>query len=737
LFDKLRVSKEQWINSEKIPLMDLSKNELIAIAPYLHAVDCSDLKLDDLSDFFQSCSNAYHLIVSDNKITELKNLPPQLQTIDCYNCLKLKTIDLSNSPQLRTLNCKNCHNLESLDFSNTPLLEEVTCGSCNKLEPLNLSKNLQLKKFWYFCCDKLKDLDLSNNKLLEILDCRDCPISSLDLSNNKQLQILNCGTCENLKKLNLSNNKLLQTLDCSGCPIEALDLSENLQLQTLGCSNCPIKFLNLSNNLLLKELICNFCLISTLDLSKNLQLQTLSCAFCNNLKNLDPSKNTLLQTLGCGNCPIETLNLSNNNQLQRLDCHHCPIEALNLSHNTQLQLLDCNNCPIQTLDLSNNLQLKTLACPNCAYLTSLNLSHNLQLQTLNCNYCPFETLDLSNNAQLQHVICNCCNNLTSLGPSLSNIFGGLHCENCPRLAQLPQMPPTARVYSGNSPCGDLYSFKVNPAELEKNPKQVLLALGRILLQNRPFPNIVYLNSPGIDAGGLRRQLVSTLCEKLLKKDEDGYDIPILDDVDALRTFARLLGLGIPTGTNLHPSFFHALFALSDEELALPLTEPLQQKLYRTRHGLTDCEKQEVAEEANLLAAIALIAKELHALLGPRFRQFGIPEFMIYAQGSKVTKENLKENVTCENRQYKEWIDSFIDELPHEELKRFVMLLTGSYTLSGDKITFEVYRERKHNESSSVIHTCSKSMDLPGDLNEKELKKELKEQLKLIKSFNAS
>jgi hypothetical protein len=491
----------------------------------------------------------------------------------------------------------------------------------------------------------------------------------------------------------------LQTLDCNGCKkLTSLDLSNYKQLKELNCSECPVL---------------------TLDLSKNEQLRSLNCNYCKNLGNLDLSHNTELQFLFCTDCSRFT--------------------ALDLSHNERLQKLGCNGLRISALDLSHNQQLQELGFSLCPNLTTLDLSHNTQLKKVSFNDSRLIAIDLSHNTQLEYVDCDNSPNLTFLGHSLSNTLERLDCDDCPRLTQLPQLPPRALVFSGNSPCGMLNTFEVDPLTLEKDPKQVLLNLGKILLQNSPFPNIVYLNSPGIDAGGLRRQLVATLCENLFKKDEEGYDIPVLDDVTALQTFARLMGIGLPTGTNLHPSFFHALFALSDQELELPLSEPLKQKLYMARHGLTECEPQEVSEESNLLTAIAIIAKELHALLGQKFRAFerNIPEFIVNVQGSKVTKESLKQNIACENWLYKKWIDSFIDELPQGDLKRFVMLLTGSYTLGDGPITFEVYPEREHLKSSTVIHTCSKSMDLPGDLNKDLLHQELKAQLSLIKSFNAS
>jgi hypothetical protein len=566
-----------WINAEKVPLLSasISENEAKAIAPYLHYVDYRGLFTWEIPEkFVSSCKNAYELHLHDIRITELKELPPQLQVLTCFGCKKITAIDLSNCPLLQKLDCHKCGSLTAIDLSHSPQLLKLYCG--------------------------------------------ECPISTLDLSHNPLLEAVFCRQCPN----------------------------------------------------------------------------------------------------------ITTLDLSHNPNLWEIYCPECPIENLDLSHNPQLQYVDCSSCPLSTLDFSNNLQL-------------------------------------------QRVNCNQCQRLTSLGAALPNTLEALFCEECPNLSQLPQLPHTATVHSGNSRCGALNSFKVYPADLEKKPKQVLLDLGKILLQNKPFPNIVYMDprtdlpTAGLDAGGLRRQLVSTLCENLFKKDsgfpfleEAGYQTPTLsedENPDALRTFARLLGLAatssLLTGTNLDPSFFQSLFTLTDQELDQPLSEDLKKKLYMARQGLslesfTKEDEKGMAEESGILRATAIAAKELKTTLGKGFRKQNIKEFIVNVQGIPITKEKLKANIHCNNRNYKLWIDKFIDKLPLTvgkqtyELKHLLMLFTGYYSLGGGPITIEVFPERKYLDSATVIHTCYQSMELPGDLNETLLHKELTDQLALLKTFNA-
>jgi hypothetical protein len=507
----------------------------------------------------------------------------------------------------------------------------------------------------------------------------DDPQKFVDLCSNAYHLTIHYSKMRELK--NLSPHLL--TLDCSHSQhLISIDLSKTPHLQSLYISGSPITTPDFSHTPKLQTLVCIGCPISEIDLS------------------LTP----LLHTLACSDTPIKTLNLSLTPDLKLLQCDRCQnLTTLDLTHNRHLQTLSSDNSPLITLDLSNNPQLERLHCNHSQNLTAVNLSNNPLIQKVKCNNCP---------------------NLSSLGSAISNTLKKLDCRDCPKLEQLPPLPQLAAVYSIGSPWGGLHTFNVSPADLEKKPKEVLLNLGKFLLQNEPLPNIVFIdpatNEPSEDIGVLesRQPFVETLCEYLFKEGsafafvkDNGYDIPISDDVDALRTFARLLGLGIPTATNLHPAFFHSLFALNEQELAsipFKLPEPLKQ---------------------NILNATAIVAKELQTLLGAKFRPENIDDFIVKVQGPQVTKALLKQRTYCENEQYKEWIDSFIDTL--QEPKQFVQLLTGSYCLNDGTIIFNVDSSKKHLEFSSVILTCESSMDLPGDLTKDLLHEELNAHLKLL------
>jgi hypothetical protein len=517
----------------------------------------------------------------------------------------------------------------------------------------------------------------------------------------------------------------------------------------------------------LRSVICNQCAITSVDLSKNIYLESANFHHSQELESISFSKNELLKEVDiCHSRKLMHIDLMSNRQLKSLNCDGClKIQYLDLSNNEQLQNLNCNSTNLLIINLSKNGQLKNLDCSTNEELITLDLSNNLQLESLNIGHISISTIDLSHNQRLKTVDCNNCENLSSLGDSLSNTLEKLNCEGCFKLQQLPQMPCQAVVHSGGSLCGKIHSLKVYPPDLEAYPQEALSHLGLFLLAEKPMPNIVYIDpvtkqpSAGIDAGGLRRQFVATLCANLLKEGgifnylKGGPAKNNIINTEQLKVFARLLGLAatssLLTGVHLPLNFFYSLFALSNSEIASitigkPLPENLAKKLYMARQGLpverfTAADAAGLAQETSLLEATALIAKELLLMLGTRFRDFSrnVESFMVKVQGMAVTKEGLKRAIICDNPNYKNWMNSFIDSLNAKQLQDLVMLFTGSYSLGDIPIVLDVYPSNKHLKSCTVIHTCTQTMDLPGDFTQDEFLKEFAMQLKLVKSFNAS
>ncbi len=117
----------------------------------------------------------------------------------------------------------------------------------------------------------------------------------------------------------------------------------------------------------------------------------------------------------------------------------------------------------------------------------------------------------------KHIYFNDCPNLQLL-PALPNCRYFMT-DNCPTLTQLPEFPWNATVYHGD---GEMTKLKVDINDLATNPKKWLLKLGKFLLKRQPFPNVYYFENgqrnEAVDVGGVRRDFIARLCDKLFIKD---------------------------------------------------------------------------------------------------------------------------------------------------------------------------------------------------------------------------
>jgi hypothetical protein len=116
---------------------------------------------------------------------------------------------------------------------------------------------------------------------------------------------------------------------------------------------------------------------------------------------------------------------------------------------------------------------------------------------------------------------------------------------------LPELPRDAQVEPRIGVEG-FEKFIVNQEEFATDPAKILLELGnKFLLENHQFPNVYYnLNgqpSEAIDAGGVRRDLISSLSENLFKGKGKGFltmkeGIPLFQDGqdDLYRTLGKIL-----------------------------------------------------------------------------------------------------------------------------------------------------------------------------------------------------
>lgn len=365
------------------------------------------------------------------------------------------------------------------------------------------------------------------------------------------------------------------------------------------------------------------------------------------------------------------------------------LQAIHLPDMPYLKNFTCKSRSLTRLTFGNTPELQALTCLSNPSLTTVAVPNAPRLDTIWSNYCSsLTTLTLGNVGKLRRLFVSYCPNLTTIEAEngLSNC-SYLDCQNSTNLRGLPQLPPTVTIYSGPTH-GGLTSFRVNPQELDQNPRKVLLDLGQILLNNQPFPNVVWIdpltNEPakGIDAGGLRRQLVTTLCENLFKES-----FLSTEDELALRTFARLIALcstsSLLLGEHLPDSFFYAVRAfLNEEEL----------------------------EEYPITPAVAVVAKELKSI--PYFSlavlQQHPAEFIKRVKGKPATKEAFLAHL--QPRVMYDYFERFISENPHK-LGDLVELFTSSRTLGNEPITITVKAERDPN-SLPLIHTCSREVEMP-------------------------
>ena len=137
-------------------------NENLYTLTELNVVNCSNLTSEKLQEVLIQCKN--------------------LETLWCFNCPSLTSLDLRNNINLKELYCNNCTSLISLDLRNNINLIQLECSNCKSLTSLNLQNNINLTILWCLSCKSLTSLDLRNNINLKKLGCSYCiSLTSLDL----------------------------------------------------------------------------------------------------------------------------------------------------------------------------------------------------------------------------------------------------------------------------------------------------------------------------------------------------------------------------------------------------------------------------------------------------------------------------------------------------------------------------------------------------------------------------
>ncbi len=565
------------------------------------------------------------------------------------------------------------------------------------------------------------------------------------------LKMLNCAECTSLKKLEASYLPNLQKLVFSKCTsLTELNITHVPRIETLWGPNCnSLTQLSISFLPNLKQFCCNDCKsLVFLTVSNLPNLEELSCNGCTSLKTLTASELPKLKKLYFYDCSdLNTLTTSDLPSLQILYCYRCTsLNSLNVSRMPSLEEVNCTLCTsLNTLNVSQLLKLKKMICTHCKSLVSIEASNLPLLKELECQYCTLLTrLHANNLPNLEEFKCNGCSLLETIISDGFPRCRRFEHEECQNLRQLPQLAPGVEVFSHNSIAFN--HFEVDPEELENQPINVLLHLGEAVLKDKRMPNIIFLRSEGIDAGGLRRQLVTSLLKNLLQKPnsplklskpeeslEEGI-FPLLETYEeqsanvykALGALIALASLGVlPLGKVLRTEFYYVLLNLLPEIDSINPNEPLPETLKRKIYNLitigypTDETPDE--EIPPFCLPIIMAAKgfkeivresDLNALQNPE--KFN--SFVTKVLGEDITLENfqrLSEYKGDEGHRVKGYFEQFFEKYKKDPkmLGDIVELFTSSRALGPEKIKITV-DGKMSKDALPTIATCFQQVVLP-------------------------
>lgn len=276
------------MEKSKIPLSIFSKEELLAMGPYLknlELIGAEDWDTQIVDELINACPNLRFLNVSYSKIERLPpllfcrklicNFCPSLKEISvlpickdlvCFNCPLLAVLPelfncaklicfecpltaLPELPNCKTLMCFSCQLLAALPA--LPNCKKLECMKCPLLETLPELPNCR-----HLSCGMCRSLEaLPELPKCEHLDCRSCPLLAalpalpncirLECRSNKLLELPALPNCRHLTCFDCSLLEELPELpcciylDCSKCPQLVL-LPELLNCTDLNYSECPM-----------------------------------------------------------------------------------------------------------------------------------------------------------------------------------------------------------------------------------------------------------------------------------------------------------------------------------------------------------------------------------------------------------------------------------------------------------------------------------------------------------------
>jgi hypothetical protein len=297
-------------------------------------------------------------------------------------------------------------------------------------------------------------------------------------------------------------------------------------------------------------------------------------------------------------------------------------------------------------------------------------------------------------------------------------------------------------------------MQVRANDLDQNALKVLLDLGyNYLLRGRFFPSIVFVDSAtgvpaGIDLGGLRRHVVSTIFKNLIDNEEmfARYDDEVImrlpklmpnageDMRTAMRTIGHLFALcyssdTMRTGVYFYPKLFTTILWLMNEE-NLRLSN-LDERIFAQLEGwnydaLDDYTKQAIHDhilERDIVSPVRLIADQMRSVLPHGWQVNVTPEYLQRKiQGLAVDENTLRRAIRWEQNSasqealeriqnfFNTWVARMQQENP-QKLDDFVFFTTGNRSIGDARITLSLL-PGVDSTRLPIAHTCFLQIEMP-------------------------
>ncbi|RKP16541.1 L domain-like protein [Rozella allomycis CSF55] len=317
----------------------------------LFALDLSQNQLNGIDDLDKFCPNLKFLVLNQNSITTLKNLPDKLVSLIARSN-ELTRVDLPSS-------------LKEIDLMYNEIKERYS----NILETLNIGHN-KLERMPVLN-KRIKKINLRGNFIKELGTERFLELEEFDISFNKVEQI-NIECYPKLKVLNIYENKFerfygdqnnLEDLNIGANRLKTLVVSKFVSLKKLKISDQDkFNILGIPNCLNLEEFEASNLEETDLSQNINLRILTLKNSICdlNKIENLESINLSFNSFKNISNL----LNSFRKNKLKKIDLRNNPIndgfypDINSFDHFNELDWKKCDDAFI--LNLSDKSSVKRL-----------------------------------------------------------------------------------------------------------------------------------------------------------------------------------------------------------------------------------------------------------------------------------------------------------------------------------------------------------------------------------------